>query len=65
MKNFNDLGLAETVLKAVEAAGYTMPTPIQKQVIPAMLDGRDILGTAQTGTGKTFTMEGSEGEAPG
>ena len=53
MKNFTDLGLAETVLKAVEAEGYTKPTPIQAQVIPAMLDGRDVLGTAQTGTGKT------------
>lgn len=56
MKNFNDLGLAETVLRAVEAEGYTAPTPIQKQVIPAMLDGRDILGTAQTGTGKTASF---------
>ena len=56
MKLFSDLGLAETVLKAVEAEGYTTPTPIQAQVIPAMLDGRDILGTAQTGTGKTASF---------
>lgn len=56
MKHFSDLGLAETVLKAVEAEGYTNPTPIQEQVIPAMLAGRDILGTAQTGTGKTASF---------
>lgn len=56
MKKFSDLGLAETVLKAVEAEGYTSPTPIQAQVIPAMLDGRDVLGTAQTGTGKTASF---------
>ncbi len=56
MKHFKDLGLAETVLKAVEAEGYTSPTPIQAQVIPAMLDGRDVLGTAQTGTGKTASF---------
>ncbi len=56
MKKFSDLGLAETVLKAVEAEGYTSPTPIQAQVIPAMLEGRDVLGTAQTGTGKTASF---------
>jgi ATP-dependent RNA helicase RhlE len=53
LKQFSDLGLSETVLQAVTAEGYTTPTPIQIEVIPAMLAGRDILGTAQTGTGKT------------
>jgi len=55
---FSDLGLGEGVLKAVEDAGYTTPTPIQAQAIPVVLMGRDILGCAQTGTGKTasFTL---------
>ncbi len=53
MKQFNELGLAEPILRAVTAEGYTSPTPIQADVIPAMLDGRDIVGIAQTGTGKT------------
>jgi len=47
------LGLAETLLRAVEAQGYTAPTPIQLQAIPAVLSGRDIMAAAQTGTGKT------------
>ncbi|MGD0632700.1 MAG: DEAD/DEAH box helicase [Beijerinckiaceae bacterium] len=50
---FQDLGLSDKVLKAVEASGYTTPTPIQAQAIPHALTGRDILGIAQTGTGKT------------
>ena len=55
---FNELGLSEKVLQAVEASGYTTPTPIQAQAIPQALGGRDILGIAQTGTGKTaaFTL---------
>ena len=55
---FSDLGLGPEVLKAVEDAGYTEPTPIQAQAIPYVLMGRDVLGTAQTGTGKTagFTL---------
>ncbi|NQU55852.1 MAG: DEAD/DEAH box helicase, partial [Rhodospirillales bacterium] len=55
---FSDLGLGDGVLKAVEDAGYTTPTPIQEQAIPVVLMGRDILGCAQTGTGKTagFTL---------
>src|SRR6202451_3589064 len=54
----NELGLSEKVLKAVEASGYDTPTPIQEQAIPHALQGRDILGIAQTGTGKTaaFTL---------
>lgn len=50
---FADLGLSAKVLQAVEASGYTHPTPIQAQAIPSALEGRDILGIAQTGTGKT------------
>ncbi|MBI2585129.1 MAG: DEAD/DEAH box helicase [Rhodospirillales bacterium] len=56
--SFADLGLSDEVLHAVADAGYTEPTPIQKQAIPLVLMGRDILGCAQTGTGKTagFTL---------
>ncbi len=50
---FSELGLSEKVLRAVEASGYTTPTPIQAQAIPFALTGRDVLGIAQTGTGKT------------
>ncbi len=56
--NFTELGLGDEVLRAVGDAGYTIPTPIQVQAIPMVLMGRDILGCAQTGTGKTagFTL---------
>jgi superfamily II DNA/RNA helicase len=56
--SFADLGLSEKVLKAVTGAGYTQPTPIQEQAIPHVLARRDVLGIAQTGTGKTaaFTL---------
>jgi superfamily II DNA/RNA helicase len=50
---FDELGLSQKVLAAVETSGYTQPTPIQEQAIPPALQGRDILGIAQTGTGKT------------
>ncbi len=55
---FSDLGLSDEVLRAVADAGYTQPTPIQEQAIPVVLMGRDVLGLAQTGTGKTagFTL---------
>tara|TARA_Y100000588_G_scaffold358386_1_gene416487 strand:+ start:387 stop:1694 length:1308 start_codon:yes stop_codon:yes gene_type:complete len=53
LRNFKDLGLAEPILRAVSTQGYKTPTPIQEKVIPAMLKGRDIVGIAQTGTGKT------------
>ncbi|WP_290846173.1 DEAD/DEAH box helicase, partial [Henriciella sp.] len=58
MTNFKDLGLAEPLLRALAAEGYDQPTPIQEQVVPAMMKGHDVLGTAQTGTGKTaaFTL---------
>jgi ATP-dependent RNA helicase RhlE len=50
---FKELGLAEPILKALEAEGYEKPTPIQVQAIPILLQGKDLLGVAQTGTGKT------------
>ena len=55
---FEDLGLSPEVLKAVEEVGYSTPTPIQEKAIPVVLMGRDVLGCAQTGTGKTagFTL---------
>jgi superfamily II DNA/RNA helicase len=55
---FADLGLSEPVLRAVAEKGYLHPTPIQEQAIPYVLMGRDVLGAAQTGTGKTagFTL---------
>jgi superfamily II DNA/RNA helicase len=51
--SFSDLGLSDKVLAAVTSAGYTSPTPIQEQAIPHVLARRDVLGIAQTGTGKT------------
>ncbi len=54
--NFADLGLSEKVLSAVTEAGYTIPTPIQAGAIPHALLGQDILGIAQTGTGKTASF---------
>jgi ATP-dependent RNA helicase RhlE len=58
MTKFTDLGLAEPILRAVQAEGYETPTKIQAQAIPALLDDHDLLGIAQTGTGKTaaFTL---------
>jgi ATP-dependent RNA helicase RhlE len=50
---FTDLGLAKPLLKALGEKGYTSPTPIQAQAIPTVMTGRDLLGIAQTGTGKT------------
>jgi len=56
--NFEELNLAPAILKAVQEQGYTSPTPIQAQAIPVVLAGHDLLGGAQTGTGKTaaFTL---------
>ncbi len=55
---FADLGLSEPILQAIAEMGYLIPTPIQEQAIPIVLMGRDVLGVAQTGTGKTagFTL---------
>lgn len=51
--NFKELGLCPPLLKAIEEMGYNEPTPIQEMSIPPILDGRDLVGSAQTGTGKT------------
>ncbi|MHA6719073.1 DEAD/DEAH box helicase [Sphingomonas sp. RS6] len=51
--SFADLGLSDELLRAVTDAGYTEPTPIQRQAIPSVLMGKDLIGIAQTGTGKT------------
>ena len=53
MKQFSDLNLNPNIQKALTEAGYETPTPIQAQAIPIILDGHDLLGIAQTGTGKT------------
>ena len=53
MTSFADLGLSPSTLKALEDVGYEQPSPIQEQSIPTMLQGRDIIGQAQTGSGKT------------
>ncbi len=56
--SFNDFGLHPDILKAISLSGYTKPTPIQAQAIGPVIDGRDVMGAAQTGTGKTaaFTL---------
>src|SRR5438132_74592 len=51
--NFSQLGLATAQLRACESLGYTTPTPIQTKSIPVILSGRDLIGCAETGTGKT------------
>src|SRR5579862_4869078 len=54
--DFSELGLSPEILQAVSDAGYTTPTPIQEQAIPIVAQGRDVLGCAQTGTGKTASF---------
>ena len=56
--SFKDLGLTDALLKAVQEKGYTTPSPIQEKAIPHILAGKDVLASAQTGTGKTagFTL---------
>ena len=56
--SFAELGLNEQILAGVDSLGFTTPTPVQAAAIPAVLDGRDVLASAQTGTGKTcaFTL---------
>jgi len=68
---FQELGLTEDILAAVDALGYTVPTPVQQEAIPLVLSGRDVVAAAQTGTGKTaaFTLPlmqriGSGAKAP-
>ncbi len=54
--SFSKLGLSDPIIKAVKDLGYTKPTPIQREAIPAVLSGKNILGTSQTGTGKTASF---------
>ncbi|MDG1458005.1 MAG: DEAD/DEAH box helicase, partial [Pseudoprimorskyibacter sp.] len=56
MTKFSDLNLSAKVLKAIDEAGYESPTPIQAGAIPPALEGKDVLGIAQTGTGKTASF---------
>ncbi len=62
MSTFAELGLSEKTLAAVEELGYTEPTPVQEQAIPLVLEGRDIIAAAKTGTGKTaaFSLPGMD-----
>ena len=53
MSNFESLGLSDKLLRAIKNEGYESPTPVQALAIPLLLKGRDVLGVAQTGTGKT------------
>jgi len=53
---FIDLGLSESVLKGISAMGYETPSGIQGEVIPVILEGKDVIGQAQTGTGKTLAF---------
>src|SRR3954452_21767213 len=53
MTTFAELGLSETTLQALQDVGYEQPSPIQEQGIPPLLEGRDVIGQAQTGSGKT------------
>ncbi len=67
--SFEDLELIEPILRALKSEGYTIPTPIQEQAIPIVLHGRDLIGCAQTGTGKTAAfavpiLQILKGEAP-
>ena len=55
--SFKDLGLSEPIVQAVSEAGYEKPTPIQAQAIPLILEGRDLVGASQTGTGKTSLVK--------
>lgn len=54
---FKELNITEPILKAIEEKGYTVPTPIQEKAIPVALAKKDILGCAQTGTGKTASLQ--------
>src|SRR5690554_7678200 len=53
---FADLGLSEQLLQAISEKGYTEPSPIQAQAIPVILEGKDVMAAAQTGTGKTASF---------
>ena len=53
MMTFENLNLSHTILQTLKGKGYTQPTPVQLKAIPVILDGKDIFGSARTGTGKT------------
>ena len=53
---FSNLGLSDPILHAIKDLGYSCPTPVQKQAIPVILTGKDVIATAQTGTGKTASF---------
>jgi ATP-dependent RNA helicase RhlE len=54
--NFSALGLSEPIQKAIDEMGFSAPTPIQREAIPAMRKGADVIGRSQTGTGKTLAF---------
>ncbi len=54
--NFSDLNIENKLKRSIELAEFKIPTPIQSQSIPISLEGKDVLGTAQTGTGKTIAL---------
>ena len=56
MNKFEKLGLSEELLKAINELGFEKPTPIQENIIPVILEGYDVIGQAQTGTGKTTSI---------
>jgi len=62
--SFRNMGLSEPLLKAVKEQGYTTPTPIQLQAIPTVIEGKDVLAAAQTGTGKTHGLVVQETGTP-
>ena len=55
MSNFESLGLCNNILKAIKNEGYDRPTPVQELAIPLLIEGRDVLGVAQTGTCLLYT----------
>jgi len=66
LENFNGFGLAAPLVTALAKMGYVKPTPIQAQAIPVLMSGRDLIGIAQTGTGKTaaFAFRSSIASSP-
>ncbi|SQI88461.1 ATP-dependent RNA helicase RhlE [Klebsiella oxytoca] len=62
--SFDSLGLNPEILRAVAEQGYVEPTPIQQQAIPAVLQGRDLMASAQTGTGKNGGIYAAAASAP-
>ena len=62
---FDDLGLSDAVRGAVKQAGYSIPTPIQAQAIPHILERRDVLGIAQTGTGQDGSLHAADAHDAG